>query len=245
MGKPIVLSRSYDIFHLISDLVGLVNALGSEPTVIVGHDWGAWVKQFAALLRPNLFRAVGLLSVPFLPRLSISPSEREQQKYPSKMFYRQMLRAPGSEKVFEADLRSSIINNLYTASGEAPPDRRFRFVFDPQDVASMAPPSIPKKPSFVTDDIDFIVGEFQRTGAVGGVNYYRNVDHNWAMTPFLDGANSSRHCSSPVSVTPFSASGTSTSSQWKVMCRIWSERSSFVALAIESSRSARRKLMNY
>lgn len=52
--------EAYDIFHLTGDVVGLVNALGGEPTVIVGHDWGAWVTQFAALLRPDLFRAVGL-----------------------------------------------------------------------------------------------------------------------------------------------------------------------------------------
>ena len=181
--------EAYDIFHLTGDLVGLVNALGSEPTVIVGHDWGAWITQFAALLRPDLFRAVGLLSVPFLPRLSISPSEWEQQKYPGKIFYQQIPRAPGSEKVFEADLRSSIINTLYSASGESPADQRWKFVLDPKDTASMEPPSTPKKPSFVTDaDIQFIVGEFERTGCAGALNYYRNVDRNWELTPFLDGA---------------------------------------------------------
>jgi hypothetical protein len=47
----------------------------------------------------------------------------------------------------------------------------------------------PKNPSFVTKaDIDFFVGEFTRTGFAGGLNYYRNVDRNWALTPFLDGA---------------------------------------------------------
>jgi pimeloyl-ACP methyl ester carboxylesterase len=91
--------EAYDIFHLTGDLVGLVNALGGEPTVLVGHDWGAWIIQFAALFRPDLCRAVVLLSVPFLPRRSISPSEWEQQKYPGKIFYQQILRAPGSEKI--------------------------------------------------------------------------------------------------------------------------------------------------
>jgi pimeloyl-ACP methyl ester carboxylesterase len=181
--------EAYDMFHLTGDVVGLVNALGSEPAVIVGHDWGSWVTQFAALFRPDLFRAVGLLSVPFLPRLSISPSQWEQQKYPGKIFYQQMLRAPGSEKVFEANLRSSIINVLYSASGEPPADQRWKFVFDPKDTASMAPPAALKKPGFVTDaDLDFIVGVFERTGCAGSLNYYRNVDRNWQLTPFLDGA---------------------------------------------------------
>ena len=52
----------------------------------------------------------------------------------------------------------------------------------------MMPPAA-TKPSFVTDaDIDFFAGEFQRSGFGGGLNYYRNVDRNWALTPFLDGA---------------------------------------------------------
>jgi pimeloyl-ACP methyl ester carboxylesterase len=166
-----------------------VNALGSEPTVIVGHDWGAWVTQFAALLRPDPFRAVGLLSVPFLPRLSISPSEWEQQKYPGKIFYQQIFRAPGSERVFEADVRSAITNALYSASGEPPAGEAWKFVIDPKDATSMASPQVPKKPGFVSDaDIDFFVGEFTRTGFAGVLNYYRNVDRNWALTPFLDGA---------------------------------------------------------
>jgi len=180
--------EAYDIFQLTGDLVGLVNASGSGPAVIVGHDWGAWITQAAALFRPDLFRAVGLLSVPFLPRLSISPSAWEQQKYPGKIFYQQMFRAPGSEQFFEADVRGSILGALYSASGEPPADQQWKFAIDPKDAANMMPPAA-VKPSFVTDaDVDFFVNEFKRTGFVGGLNYYRNVDRNWALTPFLDGA---------------------------------------------------------
>jgi len=180
--------EAYDIFQLTGDLVGLVNALGAEPVVIVGHDWGAWITQAAALLRPDLFRAVALLSVPFLPRGPISPSQWEQQKYPGKIFYQQMFRAPGSEQFFEADVRGTIVNALYSASGEPPPDQRWKFAVDPAEAASTIPP-VSRKPGFVTEaDIEFFVGEFKRTGFVGGLNYYRNVDRNWSLTPFLDGA---------------------------------------------------------
>ena len=78
--------EDYDIFQLTGDLVGLLNALGGQPVVIAGHDWGAWVTQYAAMLRPDLFRAVVLLSVPFLPRGPISPSEWERQQYPGRIF---------------------------------------------------------------------------------------------------------------------------------------------------------------
>ena len=180
--------EAYDIFQLTGDLVGLVNALGAEPTVIVGHDWGAWITQAAALFRPDLFRAVGLLSVPFLPRAPISPSTWEKEKYPDQIFYQQIFRSPGAEQIFETDVHGTILNVLYTASGEPPPEQRWKFAIDPKDLSSLSPiPS--QKPSFVTDaDVEFFVNEFKRTGFAGGLNYYRNVDHNWASTPFLDGA---------------------------------------------------------
>ncbi len=131
--------EAYDIFQLTGDLVGLINSMGGGPAVIVGHDWGAWITQAAALFRPDLFRAVALLSVPFLPRAPISPSAWEQQKYPGKIFYQQMFRAPGSEQFFDADVRGSIVNALYSASGEPPPDQRWKFAMDPKDMANMMP----------------------------------------------------------------------------------------------------------
>ena len=180
--------EAYDIFQLTGDLVGLVNAAGGAPVMIVGHDWGAWITQAAALFRPDLFRAVALLSVPFLPRAPISPSAWEQQKYPGKIFYQQIFRSPGAEEIFEADVRGSIVGALYTASGEPPADQRWKFAIDPNEAPNLMPPA-PKKPSFVTDeDIEFFVGEFKRSGFAGGLNYYRNVDRNWALTPFLNGA---------------------------------------------------------
>lgn len=182
--------EAYDIFQLTGDLVGLVNDLGAGPVTIIGHDWGAWITQAAALFRPDLFRAVGLLSVPYLPRGSIRPSEWEQQRYPGQVFYQQIFRAPGSEQFFEADVRGSILNALYSASGEPPADQRWRFAMRPEELAAAAgkpPPGI--KPKFVSEaDVDFFVAEFARTGFKAALNYYRNVDRNWTLTPFLDGA---------------------------------------------------------
>lgn len=59
---------AYDVLTLTADVVGLVDTLGEEHAVVVGHDWGAPVAWHCGLLRPDVFRAVGLLSVPYLPR---------------------------------------------------------------------------------------------------------------------------------------------------------------------------------
>ena len=59
---------AYSILNLVGDMVDLVRALGETQCVVVGHDWGAPVAWHCALMRPDMFRAVAGLSVPFQPR---------------------------------------------------------------------------------------------------------------------------------------------------------------------------------
>src|SRR5688500_3813748 len=42
----------YTLFHLVGDMVGLLDALEVREAVIVGNDWGATLAWQAALLRP-------------------------------------------------------------------------------------------------------------------------------------------------------------------------------------------------
>jgi pimeloyl-ACP methyl ester carboxylesterase len=58
----------YTLLHLVGDMVGLLDALGAKQAVIAGHDWGAPVAWSAALFRPDRFRGVIGLSVPYLAR---------------------------------------------------------------------------------------------------------------------------------------------------------------------------------
>jgi pimeloyl-ACP methyl ester carboxylesterase len=41
--------EQYTLLHLVGDMVGLLDALGSDTAVIAGHDWGAPVAWHAAL----------------------------------------------------------------------------------------------------------------------------------------------------------------------------------------------------
>jgi len=179
---------AYDIFQLAGDIVGLVNALAGAPAVIVGHDWGAWIAPHCALLRPELFRAVALLSVPFVPRRPVNQSQWEEQKYPGKVFYQATLRSPVAEPFFSSDVRARLLSGLWALSGDAAPDRRWKPTRD-KDAPLVAPPSYLGLPPWLADeDLSFLVSEYQRTGFTGGLNYYRNMDRNWSLTPFLDGA---------------------------------------------------------
>jgi pimeloyl-ACP methyl ester carboxylesterase len=57
---------SFRLFNLVRDTLALVSALGfREVEAVVGHDYGASVAAYAALVRPDVFRRVALMSAPF------------------------------------------------------------------------------------------------------------------------------------------------------------------------------------
>jgi epoxide hydrolase A/B len=182
----------YDVLQLSGDIVGLVDALGETGAVIVGHDWGSAVAWFCTLLRPDIFRAVVLLSVPYVQRswADIRPTELMKQIAGEKQFYQLYFQEPGkAERELEADVRKTILTVLYSASGDVPPDKRWRFLFDKSETF-LDCCTVPKTlPAWLTEaDLEFCTQEFKRTGFRGGLNWYRNLDRNWELTPFLGGA---------------------------------------------------------
>lgn len=56
----------YSMMNRISDVLGLVRALGiPKVACVVGHDWGGPTAAWAALIRPDVFQSVVLMSTPF------------------------------------------------------------------------------------------------------------------------------------------------------------------------------------
>ncbi len=184
--------EEYHIFNLVGDILGIVKALGEQKAVIVGHDWGASVAWYCALLRPDVFTAVVALSVPFLPRLggNIAPTEIMKRMSGEEVFYQLYFQEPGkAEKDMEADVRKTMERTLYSLSGEAAPEKRWRFMLKKSETVLHAPSKSDTLPSWLAkEDIDFFESEFKRTGFRGGLNWYRNIDRNWESTSFLEGA---------------------------------------------------------
>jgi pimeloyl-ACP methyl ester carboxylesterase len=57
---------SFRIINVVRDAIGLVSALGYRSVAcVVGHDFGSPVAAWCALLRPDVFRSVVLMSAPF------------------------------------------------------------------------------------------------------------------------------------------------------------------------------------
>lgn len=58
----------YTVFHIVGDLVGLLDALGIDQVFLVGHDWGAIIAWQFCLFRPDRIKALVNTSVAFSPR---------------------------------------------------------------------------------------------------------------------------------------------------------------------------------
>jgi pimeloyl-ACP methyl ester carboxylesterase len=57
---------SFRLLNLVRDALGLVSTFGYRSVdAIVGHDFGSFVAAWCALVRPDLFRSVALMSAPF------------------------------------------------------------------------------------------------------------------------------------------------------------------------------------
>ena len=72
-GRTTGWDRSYDgdlasfrLLNLVRDALGLVAAFGYRSVdAVVGHDFGSSVAAWCALVRPDVFRSVVLMSAPF------------------------------------------------------------------------------------------------------------------------------------------------------------------------------------
>jgi pimeloyl-ACP methyl ester carboxylesterase len=78
---------AFRVLNVVRDVLGLVSALGYRSVAgVVGHDYGSPVAVWCALVRPDVFRTVALMSAPFAgPRRfsSTAPTRHPKPTAPS------------------------------------------------------------------------------------------------------------------------------------------------------------------
>jgi len=158
--------EDYDIHALAADLVALLDDVGVDQAIFIGHDWGAMVVWHTALLHPDRVRAVAGLSVPPIPRARSRPTERWREKF-GEDFYMLRFQKPG---VADAEMAADVAATM-------------RGMF-----AGLIEGDGPLPDWISADEFDHYVTEFGRTGFTGALNWYRNYDRNWESTPQLTGA---------------------------------------------------------
>ena len=180
----------YTQLHHVGDMVGVLDALSEDTAVIVGHDWGAPVAWNAALLRPDRFRAVAALSVPYTPRGATRPTEALAKAAGDHFMYMLYFQAPGvAEAELEKDVRSTMRRVLHGISGDAG-DAAGWHVAKPRHATFLEGLADPEHlPAWLGEsDLEFYVSEFARTGFRGGLNWYRNIDRTWELLGAWRGA---------------------------------------------------------
>jgi pimeloyl-ACP methyl ester carboxylesterase len=175
---------AYDITALTGDLVGLLDDVGAQRAVWVGHDLGGMIVWATAHLHPDRVAGVVGLNFPPAPRGKLPPTQAFRKMVGDSFLYMLYFQQPG---VADAELRHDPAQTLrriisFDLLALADIDVATRMVAPgPMGFIDRLPePGAP--PDWLkADEFDYYVAEFTRTGFTGALNWYRNFDRNWEI----------------------------------------------------------------
>jgi len=164
--------EDYDVLTVGRDVIGLLDRFGEDEAILIGHDWGATVCWTLALTHPERVRAVAGLSVPFAMRPPVPPMQIFNRRLGEDWYQNWFQQVgPADEAMARQVARTVCATEDWTEEWANRPDP------DPHPRASW----------LTEEELAVFVEALSRTGFSGGLNYYRNIDRNWELTPHLDG----------------------------------------------------------
>ena len=173
---------AYDMQSLTADVAGVAEALSpGEPAILIGHDWGAPIVWNSAFTRPERFRAVAGLSVPFsgVPTRPFTEIFNALYTAKNRFFYQAWFQKVGPpEAEAEADVRGFLRKFYYGIAGEAPEGSWPQKPADATLLEGMVDPD-PFPAWLSADELDYYVGEFERSGFFGPISRYRNHERDF------------------------------------------------------------------
>ncbi len=95
---------SFRLLNLVRDALGLVSAFGYRHVdAVVGHDFGSSVAAWCALVRPDVFRSVALMSAPFAgpPQLPFNTVDAPHKPKPEDPVHRELAALPRPRKHYQ------------------------------------------------------------------------------------------------------------------------------------------------
>jgi pimeloyl-ACP methyl ester carboxylesterase len=194
-------AQDYGSPQVCGDVIGLIDAYGAEQAVLVGLDFGAQLVWETALRYPDRIRAVVALNNPYTGRATRRPSQafaRVAEQHFLHLHYFQR------EGVADAELAAQpgeFLARVYWAlSGEGTYFDVFKHPAAGRGYVEVLPPAPPLPWSWLTSaELEYLAGEFGRTGFTGALNWYRAMDLRWEQTEELGSA--------PISVPVFFLAG--------------------------------------
>jgi pimeloyl-ACP methyl ester carboxylesterase len=96
--------NAFRLPNLVRDALGLVSAFGHRHVdAVIGHDFGSPVAAWCALVRPDVFRAVAMMSAPFggPPSLPFDTAESPARPAPGDPVHRELAALPRPRKHYQ------------------------------------------------------------------------------------------------------------------------------------------------
>ena len=175
----------YRMSVIVRDVAGVVDALGFDQAVIVGHDWGAPIVWNTALAHPQKIRGVMGLSVPFMGRGEVPPLDLWKTLYTdnNKFFYQiYFLREGVAEAELEADLDRTLRTIYYSASSAGMKEGRAKAGAFIKDASSdfLSGTVEPRPMDWLPEkELAYYVEQFEKGGMRGPLNRYRAQNMDW------------------------------------------------------------------
>tara|TARA_B100001245_G_scaffold236455_1_gene227504 strand:- start:6152 stop:7102 length:951 start_codon:yes stop_codon:yes gene_type:complete len=167
---------AYDIEHLAGDLVALLDHYGYEDATFIGHDWGAMVTWWLALLHPSRMKRIIALAVPYQVRGERPWIEWMEEVLGADYYFVHFNRQPGVADAILDENAEQFLRNLFRKNlPNHPPEPCMAMMH-------LARAKEPKgKPVMSESDLGVFVSSFEATGFTGSINWYRNLDRNWQL----------------------------------------------------------------
>jgi pimeloyl-ACP methyl ester carboxylesterase len=174
---------AYDVAELSADLVGLLDDVGAERAVIVGHDFGAVVAWAAPLLHPDRFSAVAGLSLPPVPRPRVPTTQAFRKVFGDNFFYILYFQEPGpADAELSRDPATTFRRLMGLQSGGDEADALRMLAPGPEGFIDRIPEPGGPPPWLSEAEFAHYVDVFTETGFTGPLNWYRCFDRNWELT---------------------------------------------------------------
>ena len=171
----------YDVEHLTGDLVALLDHFGYDHATFVGHDWGAMVVWWLALLHPDRVDGVIALSMSYMDRGERPWVEAMEEMLGDDFYFVDFNRRPGvADAALEANT-ARFLRNLYRKNVPIAVPEPGNAMVD------LAEADTPLGDPIMSDrELAVFVAAFESSGFTSNINWYRNVDRNWHLLADVD-----------------------------------------------------------
>ncbi len=186
---------------IVADLTGVLDALGEEQAVFVGHDFGAQAAWAAALHAPERVRGVVSIAVPYgvgfardekknAPTKGRKPSDTYAAIAKNHFLHLHYFQKIGPAETELGDNPRLFLKRIYWALSARGSLLDFKN-FPAEGTGYLDVLADPKRPMpwpwLSEEDLDYLVEQYMQTGAgtafIGGLNSYRAMDLNWEHDP--------------------------------------------------------------